>query len=89
MFFFAVDPCEDVVCDYNAECRALPNDTALCQCVDDCSAEPFKPVCGSDLVTYASECALKGKACKNEMAISVVSEGICREYLKTLLHHFV
>lgn len=76
---FSVDPCKDVRCDYNARCRPLPNDTALCECEDDCSTEPVKPVCGSDMVTYPNECALKAKACTEKQMTTVKSKGICRK----------
>ena len=74
------DPCKNVSCDYHAKCSALPNDTAVCQCVEDCTAETFKPVCGSDMVTYPSECALKAKACMEKKMTTVKSSGICRKF---------
>lgn len=75
---YSVDPCKNVSCDYHAKCSAFPNDTAVCQCMD-CTAEPVKPVCGSDMVTYPNECALKAKACKEKKALTVKSIGICRK----------
>ena len=74
------DPCQNVTCDYHSKCSALPNDTAVCLCEDDCASEPYKPVCGSDGVTYQSECALKAKACKERKVITVDAEGICRKF---------
>lgn len=75
---YSLDPCKNVSCDYHAKCSAFPNDTAVCQCMD-CTAEPVKPVCGSDMVTYPNECALKAKACKEKKALTVKSIGICRK----------
>ena len=77
---YSAAPCKNVTCDFNAKCRALPNDTALCECVDDCTTEPVKPVCGSDMVTYPSECDLKAKACKEQKRTTVKAKGICRKY---------
>ena len=82
---YSIDPCKEVKCEYNAKCRSLPNDTALCECTDDCSKEPDKPVCGSDMVTYPNECALKATACMEKQMTTVKSKGICRKYLKSLV----
>ena len=82
---YSLDPCKDVKCGYNAKCRSLPNDTALCECEDDCSTEPVKPVCGSDMVTYPNECALKAKVCLEKKMTTVKSKGICRKYLQTVV----
>ena len=78
---YSVDPCREVKCEYNAKCRSLPNDTALCECQDDCSTEPVEPVCGSDMVTYPNECALKAKSCMEKRMTTVKSKRICRKYL--------
>ena len=80
----SADPCKNISCDNYAKCSALPNDTAVCQCEDDCTPEPVKPVCGSDMVTYASECALKAKACVEKKMTLVKSRGICRKCLRRL-----
>lgn len=82
---YSIDPCKEEKCEYNAKCRSLPNDTALCECTDDCSKDPDKPVCGSDMVTYPNECALKAKACMEKQMTTVKSKGICRKYLKRLV----
>lgn len=79
IFLWVADPCKNVSCDYYAKCYALPNDTADCRCVEDCTNEPVKPVCGSDMVSYPNQCTLKANACVEKTATTVKSSGICRK----------
>ena len=47
-------------------------------CLFPCTSE-YKPVCGSDGKTYATECVMRGAACKDEKAIIAVSNGPCKD----------
>uniref|UniRef100_A0A8C0VJ11 Agrin n=1 Tax=Cyanistes caeruleus TaxID=156563 RepID=A0A8C0VJ11_CYACU len=49
-----------------------------CVCDFTCLAVPRSPVCGSDGVTYASECELKKTRCEKHQELFVTSQGACR-----------
>ena len=77
---FSLDPCKDVKCDFFAKCLGLADDSTVCRCSLDCSPNEVDLVCGSDGITYLSECHLQTKICQERKPISVATIGICREY---------
>ncbi|XP_076369513.1 agrin-like isoform X2 [Tachypleus tridentatus] len=70
-------PCEKMYCAYGAHC--LVDDRthqAYCHCRDACS-EIFAPICGSDGVTYMSDCVMRMASCTQQRTIFVKHQGPC------------
>ncbi|XP_034029246.1 agrin [Thalassophryne amazonica] len=69
-------PCDDACanCSYGQICDSQ---TGLCVCPSEC-VESHQPVCGSDGMTYNSECELHVRACKEQMELRVVNQGECK-----------
>ncbi|XP_034551694.1 agrin isoform X2 [Notolabrus celidotus] len=69
-------PCDEACanCSFGAICDAQ---SGQCLCPSEC-VNSHQPVCGSDGVTYQSECDLHVKACNEQMDIRVVSQGECK-----------
>uniref|UniRef100_A0A8C4Q720 Agrin n=1 Tax=Eptatretus burgeri TaxID=7764 RepID=A0A8C4Q720_EPTBU len=65
------DLCGD--CKFGAVCSEV---TGLCMCPDQC-VETKVPTCGTDGLTYKSECALHILACLEQKNLSVLSSGKC------------
>nr|XP_042908817.1 agrin-like [Parasteatoda tepidariorum] len=70
-------PCELMYCSFGAECLFdEKTQQGYCQCQDSCS-DIFAPVCGSDGVTYSSECQLRMASCSQQIRIYVQHHGQC------------
>ncbi|XP_041654649.1 agrin isoform X2 [Cheilinus undulatus] len=69
-------PCDEACanCSFGAICDAQ---SGQCLCPSEC-VNSHQPVCGSDGVTYQSECDLHVQACKDQTDIRVVSQGECK-----------
>ena len=80
MSCFHLGPCKGRSCDYNAECVATREGTALCRCSEQCFTVP-KSVCGSDGKTYKDECEMKKASCIKRQPIKAVDSGKCRMYI--------
>lgn len=63
-------------CSFGAICDIQ---TEQCVCVSEC-VESNQPVCGSDGITYNSECELNVRACEKKMDLRVVSQGECSKW---------
>ncbi|GFU04717.1 hypothetical protein NPIL_519981 [Nephila pilipes] len=70
------DPCEKIKCPTYQVCQLDENRNPICRCNDICSPD-FRPVCGSDGLTYANECTLRVEACKLQKNIRVIYSGDC------------
>ncbi|XP_074537273.1 agrin isoform X11 [Halichoeres trimaculatus] len=69
-------PCDEACanCSFGAICDAQ---SGQCLCPSEC-VNSHQPVCGSDGVTYPSECDLHVHSCNEQMDIRVVSQGECK-----------
>ncbi|CAI2344090.1 unnamed protein product [Caenorhabditis sp. 36 PRJEB53466] len=76
--------CKDKKCDFYSSCVVGENHRPECKCPDDCPTSELgqgKEVCGTDSVTYSSECHLRKSACHQKKFIVMAFEGKCDECL--------
>uniref|UniRef100_T1JZW6 Agrin n=1 Tax=Tetranychus urticae TaxID=32264 RepID=T1JZW6_TETUR len=82
------DPCAFVVCNYGAVC--IPQDSKdvneLCQCPYCEDSGPS--VCGSDGITYSSQCSLSTACCTEKRYITVRYDGPCQTCLDMNCMHY-
>ncbi|KAJ8021428.1 Agrin [Holothuria leucospilota] len=67
--------CDRILCTFGAYCME-EDGKAKCVCPDSCAAVSA-PVCGSDRVTYQSECHLKVASCEAKQLVTVLNQGEC------------
>ncbi|KAM6981820.1 agrin isoform 2-T2 [Tautogolabrus adspersus] len=69
-------PCDEACanCSFGAICDAQ---SGKCVCPSEC-VNSHQPVCGSNGITYQSECDLHVQACNEQTDIRVVSQGECK-----------
>lgn len=76
-YFVILDGCEKHKnCSPNSICLWSQDGTTKCVCEKQCSYA-YSPVCGSDGLTYASECQLNRQACEEQSDLSVVDSNAC------------
>ena len=73
---FIKEPCSNVKCEHYGKCFVKFEGTTECIC-PYCSMNDVTPVCGSDGLTYASECHLRVASCKTQSLIAVASSSPC------------
>ncbi|XP_046614325.1 agrin-like isoform X1 [Neodiprion virginianus] len=75
------EACRDIHCDFEATCELGPDRFPRCSCRFDCaaiSAENMRPICGSDLRTYSSLCAMKMEACQRQQELRLRPLDLCQ-----------
>ncbi|XP_071806055.1 agrin-like isoform X2 [Asterias amurensis] len=70
--------CDEALCQYGGTCEYMPNGNSYCSCIMNCPATRL-PVCGSNQVTYGSECLLREASCEQQAPIYVESQGSCED----------
>ncbi|XP_015922480.1 agrin [Parasteatoda tepidariorum] len=71
----AEEPCEKKFCKFHGDCFE-ENRRASCRCATNCK-EHYNPVCGSDGLTYNTECQLRVESCRKKKKLYVRHEGLC------------
>lgn len=72
--------CSDLTCRYGAICQDLQGQ-AVCVCPMDCpvASSAEQTVCGSDGVSYGSECDLRLAMCRKQVLLALAYEGPCSD----------
>ncbi|XP_053214035.1 agrin-like isoform X2 [Panonychus citri] len=66
-------------CPFDATCIVdKQTDKPFCKCLSTCSADLFAPVCGTDNITYSSECQLKLASCNQRTTLFIKHPGECQ-----------
>ena len=74
---FFVDVCWKTKCHKYASCV---NKDGRPVCVCQICSDDYVPVCGSDGITYASECYLKRAACLMNRQLDLAKDGPCGKH---------
>lgn len=73
--------CRDLNCTHFSRCQIGSTGRAECLCPECPVSAQKRPVCGSNGITYESECLLQMKSCESGSRISVWKEGPCGEFM--------
>ncbi|XP_016000014.2 agrin isoform X2 [Rousettus aegyptiacus] len=69
--------CEQDLCRQRGGVWDEDSEDGPCVCDFSCQGVRRSPVCGSDGVTYGTECELRKARCETQAALSVVAQGAC------------
>ncbi|XP_044919398.1 agrin isoform X12 [Mustela putorius furo] len=70
--------CEQELCRQHGGVWDEDSEDGPCVCDFSCHSVLRSPVCGSDGVTYGTECELKKARCEAQRALYVTAQGACR-----------
>ncbi|XP_035966069.1 agrin isoform X8 [Halichoerus grypus] len=70
--------CEQELCRQRGGVWDEDSEDGPCVCDFSCHGVPRSPVCGSDGVTYGTECELKKARCESQRELYVTAQGVCR-----------
>ncbi|XP_064446268.1 agrin isoform X5 [Mirounga angustirostris] len=70
--------CEQELCRQRGGVWDEDSEDGPCVCDFSCHGAPRSPVCGSDGVTYGTECELKKARCESQRELYVTAQGACR-----------
>ncbi|XP_040843676.1 agrin isoform X2 [Ochotona curzoniae] len=70
--------CEQELCRQRGGIWDEDSEDGPCVCDFSCQDVPRSPVCGSDGLTYSTECELKKTRCAAQRELYVVAQGACR-----------
>uniref|UniRef100_A0A2K5IPC5 Agrin n=1 Tax=Colobus angolensis palliatus TaxID=336983 RepID=A0A2K5IPC5_COLAP len=70
--------CEQELCRQRGGIWDEDSEDGPCVCDFSCQSVRGSPVCGSDGVTYSTECELKKARCESRQELSVAAQGACR-----------
>uniref|UniRef100_A0A2R9ALS7 Agrin n=1 Tax=Pan paniscus TaxID=9597 RepID=A0A2R9ALS7_PANPA len=70
--------CEQELCRQRGGIWDEDSEDGPCVCDFSCQSVPGSPVCGSDGVTYSTECELKKARCESQRGLYVAAQGACR-----------
>ncbi|XP_046437323.1 agrin-like isoform X5 [Daphnia pulex] len=71
-----VHPCSKAGCEPDEECQVDEKGMPQCLCKGPCPPI-HRPVCGSDQLTYSSNCELERESCLQKRSIKLLYEGVC------------
>ncbi|XP_042637513.1 agrin [Orycteropus afer afer] len=70
--------CEPELCRHRGGVWDEDSEDGPCVCDFNCQSVLRSPVCGSDGVTYGTECELKKAKCESQRELYVAAQGSCR-----------
>ncbi|XP_072831807.1 agrin isoform X2 [Vicugna pacos] len=70
--------CEQELCHQRGGVWDEDSEDGPCVCDFSCQSVLRSPVCGSDGVTYSTECELKKARCESRQELYIVAQGACR-----------
>ncbi|XP_062961532.1 agrin isoform X2 [Cynocephalus volans] len=70
--------CEQELCRQHGGVWDEDSEDGPCVCGFSCQSVPRSPVCGSDGVTYGTECDLKKARCESQRELYIAAQGACQ-----------